>query len=111
MLSFWLLAGVDNILAVVVIVIVQYIFMQAYAGSLFEIPLIHLGSIAAGSLNGFGNFWANIGGLVSSYVLGVSKDHWGSFDPGWVMLGALCLVALVAALAMSRVRPPAEVPT
>ena len=105
-LSFWLLASVDNILAVVVIVIVQYVFMQAYAGSLFEIPLIHLGSDAAGSLNGFGNFWANVGGLVSAYVLGVSKDHWGSFDPGWMMLGALCLVALVAAVVMSKDRTP-----
>jgi predicted MFS family arabinose efflux permease len=105
-LSFGLLATVDNIAAVVVIVIVQYVFMQAYAGSLFEIPLIHLGSEAAGSLNGFGNFWANIGGLVSAYVLGVSKDHWGSFDQGWMMLCALCLVALVATVLMSRDRAP-----
>jgi nitrate/nitrite transporter NarK len=85
--------------------------MQAYAGSLFEIPLIHLGSGAAGSLNGFGNFWANIGGLVSAYVLGVSKDHSGSFDQGWMMLGVLCLVALVATVLMSRDRAPANAST
>jgi predicted MFS family arabinose efflux permease len=110
-LSFWLLATVDDILAVVVIVIVQFVFMQAYAGSLFEIPLIHLGSDAAGSLNGFGNFWANVGGLVSAYVLGVSKDNWGSFDAGWMMLGGVCLVGLAASVVMSKGRSSAEVST
>lgn len=103
--SFVLLAMADGMLPLIAVIIAQFVVMQAYSGSLFEIPLLHLGSDSAGSLNGFGNFWANIGGLVFAWVLGVSKDHSGSFDAGWMMLGGLCLLALGAAVAMSRVRP------
>ena len=100
--SFALLTVVDRMPPLVAIIIAQYVVMQAYAGSLFEIPFF-IWAATGRSLNGFGNFWANIGGLVFAWVLGVSKDHSGSFDVGWMMLGGLCLLALVAAVAMSRV--------
>ena len=103
--SFVLLPLADGMLPLIAVIIAQFVVMQAYSGSLFEIPLLHLGSDSAGSLNGFGNFWANIGGLVFAWVLGVSKDHSGSFNVGWMMLGGLCLLALGAAVAMSKVRP------
>lgn len=100
--TFVLLALTKNVTMIVVVVAVQSLFIQAYSGSLFEVPLISLGERAAGTLNGFGNFWANVGGLVTTYVLGAVKDATGSFNAGWFCLAALCAVALAAALAMRQ---------
>ncbi|BCB91271.1 hypothetical protein Psuf_085840 [Phytohabitans suffuscus] len=104
-----LLVAADDLALVVAAVAVLSLFMQAYSGALFEVPLRHLGTRSAGTLNGFGNFWANVGALVFAYVLGAGKDATGSFAPGWLAIGGLCVVALAATVVMARVRPPAPV--
>ncbi|MPZ59870.1 MAG: MFS transporter [Propionibacteriales bacterium] len=103
--TFVLLVVADDLLVIIAVVAVQSLFIQAYFGPLFEIPLRELGSKAAGTVTGFGNFWANIGALVFSYLIGVSKDQTGSFDLGFYSLGAACLVALVATVALTRLAP------
>jgi nitrate/nitrite transporter NarK len=91
--DFWLIFLVTGVL---------YVFVQAYSGSIFEVPLLALGSRNAGTMIGFGNFWANVGGLVMTYVLGVSKDLTASFDAGWLALSGLCVVALITCVFMNR---------
>jgi len=103
---FLLLASVTSIATIVVVVAIQAVVIQAYAGSLFEVPLLHFGERAAGVLNGFGNFWANVGGLATTYLLGVVKDSTGSFALGWLALGGFCAVALVAAVLIPKPRHP-----
>jgi nitrate/nitrite transporter NarK len=97
-----LLTQVHEFLLILLVTGGLYVFVQAYSGSLFEVPLLVLGTGSAGTLNGFGNAWANVGGLVMTFALGVSKDATASFDSGWVGLALLCLVAIVATLFMVR---------
>lgn len=94
----------------IAVVVLQSVFVQAYFGSLFEVPIQHLGERGAGTVNGFGNFWANVGGLVFTYALGAVKDLTGSFDLGWYSLAALCVVGLVATLLMRRLEPVHDEP-
>lgn len=106
--SFVLLVTSDSLLVLIAVVALQSVFVQAYFGSLFEVPIQHLGERGAGTVNGFGNFWANVGGLVFTYVLGVTKDVTGSFSFGWYSLAAMCVIGLVATLLMRRVKPLAD---
>jgi nitrate/nitrite transporter NarK len=97
----------DGFVVILVVITVLYIFVQAYSGSLFEVPLKRLGTTHAGTINGFGNFWANLGGLTLSFALGVTKDATGSFNAGWLALSMLCVVSIVATVAMrSRLHTP-----
>lgn len=91
---------VDELVAMIVVVALLYLLVQAYSASLFEVPLRAYGAENASVLNGLGNFWANIGGLVMSFALGVTRDLSGSFAAGWIALAGLCLLALVGAAAM-----------
>ncbi len=95
-----LITTLDELAAVLVVVAVLFAFVQAYSGSLFEVPLRALGEENANVLNGFGNFWANVGGLVMSLALGIVKDVTGSFDAGWLTLAGLCAVALLATVGL-----------
>jgi nitrate/nitrite transporter NarK len=109
--TFALLPPVGDLGLLVVVIVVQAVFVNAYFGSLFEVPLQHLGQAHAGTVNGFANFWANVGGLTAGWLLGSIKDLTGSFAAGWYGLGVLCLVGLAATGAMGRVRPvTAETP-
>lgn len=112
--SFVLLVTSTSLPVIIAVVVLQSVFVQAYFGSLFEVPIQHLGEDGAGTVNGFGNFWANVGGLLFTYLLGVVKDATGSFDLGWYSLGVICVVGLVATLLLRNqdehedLRPPAH---
>jgi ACS family D-galactonate transporter-like MFS transporter len=96
-----LLTVTSDLVATLLLVAVLFIFVQSYSGALFDVPLRVLGTQSAGTLNGFGNLWANVGGLAAGFLLGLVKDGTGSFDPGWIGLAVLCLIALAAALVMA----------
>jgi nitrate/nitrite transporter NarK len=98
-----MLTFVHDFVPILIVTASLYVFVQAYSGSLFEVPLRVLGASRAGTLNGFGNAWANVGGLVTTYLLGLSKDVTNSFDSGWFLIAALCAVAFGATLFMARI--------
>ena len=79
-------------------------FVGSYFGPLFLVPVEVLGPRVAGTASGIGNLCANIGGLISVAALGVIKDHAGSFAWGFVGIGCVCLVGVVLAVALGRMR-------
>lgn len=94
---------VPSVAAVIAMVAVQAIFLQVYFGPIFAIPIATLGRRTAGSVSGFSNLFANLGSLSSAYALGVLRDTTGSFAIGFWSLAALCVVALVATVPLSRI--------
>jgi sugar phosphate permease len=63
-----------------------------------------LGPRVAGTATGFANLFANIGGLVTVYVLGMVKDSAGTFTWGFFGLSAVCLTGVALAAALARMR-------
>jgi len=63
-----------------------------------------LGQRAAGMSTGFSNTFANLGGLTFAYALGVVKDQAGAFTPGFLATSAACVVGIVLAVALARMR-------
>jgi hypothetical protein len=53
---------------------------------------------------GISNLFANIGGLLTAYTLGVVKDRAGTFTWGFVGIGVLCLAGVGLAVALARMR-------
>ena len=96
--GFWLVAGV---------VAVNSVFVQLYFGPLFAVPIKVLGQRLAGLTSGASNFCANMGGLTFAYTLGAVKDSTGSFATGLYALAALCVVGIIATVALSRLEPEA----
>ena len=85
------------------------IFVQFYFGPLFAVSIQMLGPRRAGLTSGISNFFANLGGVTSAYLLGVLKDATGSFAVGLYSLSGLCLLGLLCTLALSRM-PPIDEP-
>ena len=99
-LSCVLLVQVTSLPLVLLVVAVQSVFIQVYFGPLFEVPIRILGSQSAGTISGFSNFWANVGGLTFAYTLGAIRDATGSFAVGFYSLAGLCAVGVVATLVL-----------
>ena len=99
-----LLGLVESIPLLLVVVAVNSIFLQFYFGSLFLVPVEVLGQRVAGTATGFSNLFANIGGVITAYSLGLVKDKSGSFTAGFVMIGAMCLIGVALAVILARMR-------
>jgi nitrate/nitrite transporter NarK len=84
----------NNLLVIMMSVMLVFVFVQFYSGSLFEVPLGLLGRRSEGTVIGFGNFWANAGGLTMTFALGAIKDATGSFLLGFLALTVMCVLAL-----------------
>jgi len=80
------------------------IFQGFYFGPLFLVPVEVLGNRVAGTTIGFSNLFANIGGFTCVYALGVVRDQSGSFAWGFLGIAALCLVGVVLAALLARMR-------
>lgn len=98
-----LLVQVRTLPAVVAVVLLQAVFIQVYFGPLFAVPIAVLGPRTAGSVSGFSNLCANLGGLTFAYTLGAVRDATGSFAGGFRALAVLCLVGLAATGVLSRI--------
>jgi sugar phosphate permease len=83
---------------------VNSVFLQFYFGPLFVVPMETLGPRFAGTATGFGNLFANIGGLSTAYALGVVRDHAGSFAWGFVGVSCVCLTGVALAVILARMR-------
>jgi sugar phosphate permease len=99
-----LLATVESIPLLLVVIAVNSVFLQFYFGPLFVVPMETLGPRFAGTATGFGNLFANIGGLSTAYALGVVRDHAGSFAWGFVGVSCVCLAGVALAVILARMR-------
>jgi sugar phosphate permease len=99
-----LLVLVHSIPALVLVVAINSIFLQIYFGPLFFVPVEVLGPRVAGMSTGFSNMFANIGGLIFAYALGVVKDRAGAFTWGFLATSAACLVGLLLTVVLARMR-------
>lgn len=100
-----LLVRTHSLPLLLIVIVMQSVFIQMYFAPLFDVPLLFIGSQCAGSINGFSNLCANLGGLVSAYLLGVAKDVRGSFAIGFYTLAGLCAVGLLATWRLHQIRP------
>jgi sugar phosphate permease len=99
-----LLVVVESIPLLLIVVAINSIFVQFYFGPLFLVPMEVLGPRIAGTATGFSNLFANIGGVVTAYALGVVKDKTGSFTWGFVGISVICLVGVVLTVILARMR-------
>ena len=99
-----LLVTVESVPALLLAIAVSAVFVQFYFGPLFYVPVEVLGQRNAGAVTGFSNLFANFGGLVSAYGLGVVKDAHGSFTWGFIGLGVLCLAGVALSALLARMR-------
>lgn len=101
-----LLVVVESTPLLLLVIAVNSIFLQFYFGPLFLVPMEVLPPRIAGTATGFGNLFANIGGFLTAWALGVVKDQSGSFTRGFIGISliALCGVGLTVVLARLRAR-------
>jgi sugar phosphate permease len=99
-----LLIIAHSLVLVVALILVNAIFLQMYFGPLFSVPVEILGVSKAGISSGFSNFFANLGGLSATYLLGALKDATGAFKPGFLAISAACFVGLGLTFALGRMR-------
>src|SRR5574341_1405649 len=99
-----LLAAVESVPLLLLVIAVNSVFLQFYFGPLFVVPMEVLGPRFAGTATGFGNLFANIGGLSAAYALGVVRDEAGSFGWGFVGVSGACLAGVALAVVLSRMR-------
>ena len=102
-----LLGLVHSIPVLLVVIAVNSIFLQFYFGALFYVPVEVLGQRVAGMSTGFSNLFANIGALTFAYLLGVVKDEAGTFMWGFIGIGAACVIGVVLAIVLARLRKQA----
>ena len=95
-----LLGIVQSVPLVIAVTAFISIFLQLYFGPLFAIPVQIFGPRTAGLVSGFSNLCANLGALSLVLVLGLIKEHTGSFSIGLYALSGLCVAGLLCSLAM-----------
>jgi MFS transporter, ACS family, D-galactonate transporter len=99
-----MLPTVESTSQLLAVIALYSIFQGFYFGPLFLVPVEVLGNRVAGTTIGFSNLFANIGGFACVYTLGVVRDQSGSFAWGFLGIAALCLVGVVLAVLLSRMR-------
>jgi len=99
-----LLVVVEPLPVLLLVVALNAAFLQFYFGPLFFVPVEVLGPRTAGVATGFTNLFANIGGLLSAFALGVVKDQAGTFTWGFVGISALCITGVVLSVILARMR-------
>jgi len=99
-----LLVVVESVPALLLVIAVGSVFLQFYFGPLFYVPMEVLGQRTAGMTTGFSNLFANIGGLLTAYTLGMVRDQAGAFTWGFVGISALCLAGVALSVLLARMR-------
>jgi MFS transporter, ACS family, D-galactonate transporter len=99
-----LLVTVSSVAVMLLVIVLMSIFLQFYFGPLFLVPMEVLGQRTAGMTTGISNLFANIGGFLTAYALGVVKDQSGSFKWGFVGVSALCLAGVGLSFVLARMR-------
>ncbi|MGE3858293.1 MAG: nitrate/nitrite transporter [Dehalococcoidia bacterium] len=106
------IVAVPSAWMLVLAVCVNASFIQFYFGPLFAVPVEMLGARRAGISSGFSNFFANIGGFVSTWGMGEIKDATGSFTLGFLTIAAVCVAGILMTGYLAIIKrhwtPPAE---
>jgi sugar phosphate permease len=92
---------------IVVMNVINALFIQLYFGPLFAIPVERYGSHMTCTLTGLGNFFANLGALSFSYLLGFVKDRTGQLEWGFYSIAGACLVGLVFTIVLKHMKEKA----
>jgi sugar phosphate permease len=98
-----LMAEVDNMAALIAVIIVNSLFIQLYFGPLFSIPVKALGSHLTATTTGIGNFFANLGAFTFAYLLGALKDATGSFSIGFYTMAGACVISLIFTIMLAKI--------
>jgi len=88
----------------VFLIYLNALFIMLYFGPLFAAPVEKYGSHMTGTVTGFSNFFANLGGFTFTYLLGLLKEETGFFKPGLYTLALACLVGLIFTIVMEGMR-------
>lgn len=99
-----LLVTVESVALMLVVVAVTSVFLQFYFGALFLVPMEVLGQRTAGMTTGISNLFANIGGFLTAYALGVARDQAGSFKWGFMGVSVLCFIGVGLSVVLARMR-------
>jgi len=102
-----LIVLVHNISLLIVLIAVNALFIQMYFGPLFSIPVEVLGAQKAGISSGFSNTFANLGGLLATYILGALKDATGGFAAGFHYIAGLAVAGILLTVILTRMRKQA----
>jgi nitrate/nitrite transporter NarK len=104
MITTLLMVPVGNTIVLVFIIIINSIFIQAYFGPLFSIPVEVLGERTTATTTGFSNLFANIGAFSFTYLLGILKDISGSFFSGFIAIAISCVFGLGLTAVLVKIR-------
>jgi len=99
-----LLTVVESIPLLLLVIAINSVFVQFYFGPLFLVPVEVLGQRVVGTATGFANLFANIGGVVTAFTLGLVKDRVGSFTWGFVGISCLCTAGVLLTFLLARMR-------
>jgi len=99
-----LLVVVESGPLLITVIAVNSVFLQFYFGPLFLVPMEVLGPRIAGTATGFSNLFANVGGFLTAYALGVVKDQAGSFTWGFIGISVMCLIGVALAMVLAGMR-------
>ena len=103
-----LIVRVQGMALLMVLIIINSMFIQAYFGPLFSVPVEKYGIHMTGTLTGFGNFFANLGGFSFVYLMGALKDKTGYFHSGFLGSAFACVVAFVFTICLEHMRRGGE---
>jgi sugar phosphate permease len=99
-----LIVRTDHMFLLVLFIALNALFLQVYFGPLFALPIERYGAHMMGSLSGFGNFFANLGGITFSFLIGVIKDKTGLFESGFYAISLACILGIVLTLFVEKMR-------
>jgi MFS family permease len=99
-----LMVSVNSMLLIIVVIVINAMFFQAYFGPLFNMAVEILGPEKTGLSNGLSNMFGILGGLVSSYLMGILRDTTGSFEWGFYTVCILCVIGLVLSITFGSVK-------
>ena len=99
-----LLVPLNSMGLVILVILINAIFLQAYFGPLFTLAVEILGPQKIGVSNGVSNMFAIFGGLFAAYLMGVLRDATGSFQWGFYSVCILCGIGFVLTLILEQMR-------
>jgi nitrate/nitrite transporter NarK len=99
-----LMIPVTSTVLLFAVIVINSLFFQAYFGPLFNMAIEILGPEKTGLSNGASNMFAMLGGLATTYLMGILRDNTGSFEWGFYTICILCVMGLALSIAFASVR-------
>jgi nitrate/nitrite transporter NarK len=97
-----LLSTVHSAALLLLLVATVGLSVQAYFGPLFTIAARYVPHASQALTTSTGNTWANVGGFVAVWALGLVRHETGSLEAGLLLISGLLAVAAVLAWVLGR---------